>query len=212
MSLLLVFQLGSASPEPLCWRGRVGGHGVGSSSSGSPRDGHNPNLPTPMEIHCTLQTPSPLGSLPYHVAWWIGGKPCSRPRLRCPPQGCCRGLDEAPALGSTGEAVSLHRASPAVETQPHDGILIPKRKKCREKGCSPLALLCHSLNRSFSCSVLPTHGYLLNSWQQAVNIPPHSFSPRLLPETRTQGATEPEWLISPLGSHCPAPLLTHGLS
>lgn len=92
-----------AGPADPCQNRCVGeavweGAAWGAAPRGSPRDGRNPNLPTPTRMHRTLQTPSPLSSLPYPVAWWMGTPPLHpRPCLHCcPPRGCRRGLDEAP--------------------------------------------------------------------------------------------------------------------
>lgn len=101
------------------------------------------------------------------------GSPPSPVRVALP------GLDEAPKLGRT---ISLCQASPALETQPHNGIIIPKWPKHHAKGCSALALSHHRVNWSFSHSVPSAHGYLL-SWQQPVHIPCYSSSRQLLPET-----------------------------
>lgn len=66
-----------AGPADPCQNRCVGeavreGAGWGAAPRGSPRDGRNPNLPTPTRMHRTLQTLSPLSSLPYPVAWWMG--------------------------------------------------------------------------------------------------------------------------------------------
>lgn len=179
-------------PEPLRWGGRAGGCRVGSSSSRVTQRWAQPESPN---SHADAPHPSDsiTPQLPSLSCCLVDGDPPPCPQdpvcVVALPGAAAEGWTRLRSLGSTGGAVSLRRASPALETQPHGGIIAPKRQKRHAKGCSPLALLCCGLNWSFFCSVLSTHGYLLNSWQQAVNIARYNFSRHPLPETRTHGAT-----------------------
>lgn len=148
-----------------------------------------------LELH---QSPSPPAPFLAVLPGGCGG-PSSPVRLALP------GLDEAPELSRT---ISLCQASPALETQPHNGIISLKWQKRHAKGCSALALSCHSVNWSSSHLVLSAHGYLLN-WQQPVHIPRYGYSRQLLPETRPGGATEPErWGDATRAPPYPQPFLT----
>lgn len=126
-----------------------------------------------------------FSSLPYGVPSWRGEEP--------PPDPVCAALPGAAAEGWMRfwgqRGCPCHRASPALEMQPHGNIITAKRQKCPVKGCAPR--LCYAPARSglFSRWVLALHGYLSNCWQQAVNIARYSSSRQLLPETRTHGAT-----------------------
>lgn len=110
-----------------------------------------------------------------------------------PPDPVCAALPGAAAEGWVRfwgqRGCPCHRASPALEMQPHGNIITAKRQKRPVKGCSPRLRYAPARSGLFSRWVLALHGYLSNCWQQAVNIARYSSSRQLLPETRTHGAT-----------------------